>query len=126
LAAFTPIFTQKNRDFSSVSSVVVAPSFVHGTQKHLWLYTELTSMYSKSKIESEIIRIWNVCLVGSEVDSQANLIDLGANSLTAMKASLMVKKQFKVTFTLKSIFDNPTITSQVDTIYELIANGGCQ
>lgn len=63
----------------------------------------------ETSAEKELAQIWAEVLDLEKVGINDNFLDLGGNSLLAMRVSSRVMKNFGVELTLKALFESPTV-----------------
>lgn len=69
-----------------------------------------------NKIETELIKIWQLALGRNGFGTQDNFFDLGGDSLKAMKVFSEIYKQFNTQLSIKSLFTAPTIQDLAKSI----------
>ncbi|WP_281819882.1 non-ribosomal peptide synthetase, partial [Vallitalea longa] len=70
----------------------------------------------RNNTESKLIDMWKGILNISEIGINDDFFDLGGHSLKATTLMLMITKEFKVSLSLKEIFDNSTVRDMAKRI----------
>jgi acyl carrier protein len=73
----------------------------------------------KSDVERRIAEIWQDLLGIDQIGIDDDFFDLGGHSLLAVRLLARMRVDFNVSFSLRSIFEMPTVTSQADLIAAL-------
>lgn len=69
----------------------------------------LQVLVSNVKVEEKIKKIWSQVLLNNSIDIKDNFFAIGGHSLLAIEVATMLESEFKSSFTIKDIFENPTI-----------------
>ena len=85
-----------------------APQFRAVSQK--------TIVSPRSPIEHQVANIWADVLKVNEVSVDQNFFELGGHSLLAMQIVSRIQKTFKVRFSLRSLFEAPTVAKMSNII----------
>ncbi len=72
----------------------------------------------RTRIETELAKIWSEVLSVSGVGVHDNFFDLGGHSLAATRVVSQVIKQFRLALPLQSLFQSPTIAAMARVIVE--------
>jgi acyl-coenzyme A synthetase/AMP-(fatty) acid ligase/acyl carrier protein len=72
-----------------------------------------------SPVEDALAALWKALLGLPRVRRQDNFFDLGGHSMLAMQLVTKVRKQFKVDFPLKNVFEHQTLGGMVEIIEAL-------
>jgi amino acid adenylation domain-containing protein len=61
------------------------------------------------QVEEKIKNIWSQVLLNNSLDVKDNFFAIGGHSLLAIEVATLLEVEFKSAFTIKDIFENPTI-----------------
>ncbi len=62
-----------------------------------------------TQVEEKIKNIWSQVLLNNSLDVKDNFFAIGGHSLLAIEVATLLQAEFKSSFTIKDIFENPTI-----------------
>lgn len=62
-----------------------------------------------TQVEEKIKTIWSEVLLNNSLDVKDNFFAIGGHSLLAIEVAAMLEAEFNSTFSIKDIFENPTI-----------------
>lgn len=62
-----------------------------------------------AQVEEKIKNIWSHVLLNDSFDVNENFFSIGGHSLLAIEVASMLGSEFKLSFSIKDIFENPTI-----------------
>jgi aryl carrier-like protein len=65
-----------------------------------------------NEVESSLLEIWSTLLKSDGIGVTDNFFQRGGHSLLATRLASQIRKRFEVDFTLKSLFELPTIEAQ--------------
>jgi amino acid adenylation domain-containing protein len=80
----------------------------------------------RTPFEQALAEIWQEVLGIERVGTQDNFFDLGGHSLTAMRVSVRIRETFGAQFTLRNVFEAPTVAAQALFLLELLSSGTLQ
>lgn len=83
----------------------------------------LRSTYSESKnrVEEKLLKIWREKLCLDHIGTNDDFFELGGHSLLAVQVVSQLNKEFKTNVSVKSLFENPTI-SEISKMIEFDEN----
>jgi amino acid adenylation domain-containing protein len=64
-----------------------------------------------SNVEEKIKKIWSKVLLNNSLEIEDNFFTVGGHSLLAIEVANLLNAEFKTSFTIKDIFENPTIVA---------------
>ncbi|MGO4294288.1 condensation domain-containing protein [Chitinophaga sp. RAB17] len=67
-----------------------------------------------NRAEARLKELWQEVTGRKDIPVDGNLFELGAHSLDAVRVISRIRREFDISFSVKKIFDNPTIRKQVD------------
>ena len=70
------------------------------------------------EVESKIKNIWSQVLLNQSLDVEDNFFKIGGHSLLAIEVANLMSKEFDTVFSIKDIFENPTILALSQKISE--------
>jgi amino acid adenylation domain-containing protein len=62
-----------------------------------------------TQVEEKIKNIWSQVLLNNSLDVKDNFFAIGGHSLLAIEVATLLEEEFKSSFSIKDIFENPTI-----------------
>nr|BDT29344.1 hypothetical protein BHI3_28100 [Bacteriovorax sp. HI3] len=69
----------------------------------------VVNLIRNPQVEEKIKAIWAEVLLNNVVDVEDNFFAIGGHSLLAIEVATLLQNEFKTEFTIKDIFENPTI-----------------
>ncbi len=78
----------------------------------------------RTEMEEQVAQIWRDALNLSELSVEANLIDLGVNSLTALQVNGLLQETFGVALPLRLLLEAPTVAGLAHAIHEMEREAG--
>ncbi len=70
---------------------------------------EVIQYVRNPKVEEKIKTIWAEVLLNSAIEIEDNFFSIGGHSLLAIEVATKLQEEFKTDFSIKDIFENPTI-----------------
>ncbi|MFD0727705.1 condensation domain-containing protein, partial [Lysobacter brunescens] len=70
-----------------------------------------------NEVETALLEIWSTLLKSDEIGVTDNFFQRGGHSLLATRLASQIRKRFEVDFTLKSLFELPSIEEQARLIH---------
>ena len=61
------------------------------------------------KVEEKIKKIWSEVLLNNSLTVEDNFFSIGGHSLLAIEVATLLQEEFKTYFSIKDVFENPTI-----------------
>ena len=80
----------------------------------------VSSAAQLSSSEQLLSRLWSLLLKATITDRYADFFELGGHSLTAMRLAYLVRQSLDIRFTVRNVFDRPTLSGMADLIDEHI------
>ncbi|CAM2009936.1 non-ribosomal peptide synthetase [Acanthopleuribacter pedis] len=78
----------------------------------------------RNEMEERVAQIWRNALDLEELSVEANLIDLGVNSLTALQVNGLLQETFGVALPLRLLLEAPTVAGLAHAIHEMEREAG--
>jgi acyl carrier protein len=72
-----------------------------------------------NELERKIVEIWQDLLGIDDIGIEDSFFELGGHSLSATRLFARMRKEFQISFSLRSIFELPTVASQSEMISAL-------
>ncbi len=74
----------------------------------------------RSKLESELIEIWNEVLGKDKIGVKDNFFDLGGHSLLATQLIARIRNKYPIEFPLRLLFESPTVEAVAGAITDTL------
>lgn len=79
--------------------------------KHAQLSQQSKPQLELSETESILLSIWNKIIDRNIIEIDKNFFDIGGDSLSAFKAVMSIRSQFKIPFSMADFIEHPSIQS---------------